>query len=108
MVYTCKLCKKAVLKVYDTDDGVHTGVCGICKAKYEHEVEVAEVKKNEPSEIAKLNKRIDNMAKMFSGSNKRFGEIETKNGDLQKRIENLEDWVANLDDKINHGGSNEV
>lgn len=95
MVFNCSACGKPVMKVYNSDDGELKDVCANCKAKYEHEQKVTELKSQEPNELDKINKRIDKMAKMFKFNQDRFEEIEKKNGDLEKRIEVLESISEN-------------
>lgn len=90
MVYSCKACKSPTLRLYNSEDGELNDVCANCKAKYDHSQKIAERKSQEPSEISKINKRIDKMAQTQKGNEKRFFEIETKNGTLEKRIEALE------------------
>ena len=98
MVYSCKACKSPTLRLYNSEDGELKDVCASCKAKYDHSQKVAEQKAQEPTEISKLNKRIDKMAQSQKANEKRFFEIETKNGNLEKRIELLEKILRGKDE----------
>ena len=90
MVYSCSRCKSPALRLYTSEDGELKDICANCKAKYDHMQKVEIQKASEPSEIYKINKRIDKMAQSQKANDKRFFEIEAKNGSLEKRIEELE------------------
>ena len=97
MVYSCRACKSPTLRLYSSEDGELKDVCANCKAKYDHSQKIAEQKAQEPSEISKINKRIDKMAQLIKAYDKRFFEDETKIGCLEKRIEKLEEKSGDVD-----------
>lgn len=100
MVYSCKMCKSPSMRLYQSEDGELKDVCANCKAKYDHQKKIEEQKSQEPSEIAKINKRIDKMAQAQKANDKRFFEVEAKNGKLEKRIEKLEERILQLAEEL--------
>lgn len=106
MVYYCSECGQAVMRLYDSEDGLKKGLCASCKAK------IDKIASDKPidrlcTKIDMLNERIDKMATAFKYNDARCSEIESKHGNLEKQIEALSkkidelgDWLSSIENKI--------